>query len=65
MLQGDSGGGLMCYDDRGRTWVVAGVVSSGIRYGTPGTGSGIRAFKGVYTRVTHYLDWIEETIENN
>ncbi|PRD33952.1 UNVERIFIED_CONTAM: Proclotting enzyme [Trichonephila clavipes] len=52
--QGDSGGPLMTINEEGR-WEVIGIVSWGRRCGDP-------TFPGVYTRVTTYLDWINENM---
>ncbi|XP_066991103.2 venom protease isoform X3 [Anabrus simplex] len=49
--QGDSGGPLVVNNNGIRTLI--GVVSSGI-------GCGSKAFPGVYSRITEYVDWIEE-----
>ncbi|GFQ82812.1 proclotting enzyme [Trichonephila clavata] len=52
--QGDSGGPLMTINEEGR-WEVIGIVSWGRRCGDP-------TFPGVYTRVTTYLNWINENM---
>ncbi|XP_050433881.1 uncharacterized protein LOC126841436 [Adelges cooleyi] len=48
--QGDSGGPLMS-PIKGQ-YYLSGIVSFGIKCAEPG-------YPGVYTRVTHYIDWIE------
>ncbi|XP_039759739.1 proclotting enzyme [Pararge aegeria] len=51
--QGDSGGPLMLLAN-GR-WTQIGVVSFGNKCGEPG-------YPGVYTRVTHYLSWLQQNL---
>ena len=52
--QGDSGGPLMVFGPNNR-WILAGIVSWGIKCGSPG-------YPGVYTKVSAYLDWIHDSI---
>jgi len=53
--QGDSGGPLMLYDEEVSSWLLIGIVSFGNRCAEPG-------YPGVYTRLTHFLDWIVANI---
>ena len=53
-FQGDSGGPLQCNMGDGR-WYLAGITSFGSGCAKPG-------FPDVFARLTHYVDWIEETI---
>ena len=49
--QGDSGGPLML--NMNGAWTQIGIVSFGNKCAEPG-------FPGVYTRITHFLDWINQ-----
>lgn len=53
LSQGDGGGPLVC--EKNGQWYQVGIVSFGI-------GCGRRNVPGVYTRVSAYENWIEETI---
>ncbi|KAK8756989.1 hypothetical protein V5799_000309 [Amblyomma americanum] len=50
--QGDSGGPLMV-QTRSKQWTLIGVISWGIKCGEPGV-------PGIYTRTSHFLDYIYE-----
>lgn len=54
--QGDSGGPLMA-QSRSKQWTLVGVISWGIKCGEPGV-------PGIYTRVSHFLDYIYEHAVN-
>lgn len=49
--QGDSGGPLLLYDEDTQSNVLIGIVSFGNRCAEAG-------YPGVYTRITHFIDWI-------
>ncbi|XP_059819327.1 complement factor I [Hypanus sabinus] len=55
--QGDSGGPLVCTDERNEAYVW-GVVSWGEKCGQAG-------HPGVYTKVSHYFDWISDHVGRN
>ncbi|XP_048007020.1 plasminogen-like [Leguminivora glycinivorella] len=54
--QGDSGGPFLVFETSGR-YVQAGVVSWGIGCADP-------RYPGVYTKVSNYIDWIQENSED-
>jgi len=56
--QGDSGGGLICYNRQEQKWLIAGVVSYA-------RGCARENSPGIYARVSKFLPWIEETIAKN
>lgn len=53
--QGDSGGPLFKYNHENGRYFLYGIVSYGV-------GCGRREYPGIYTRVSHYIDWIRRTI---
>ncbi len=55
--QGDSGGPLVVADELGN-WHLAGIVSFG-------NGCAQARYYGVYTRVSQYVDWVNETVALN
>nr|XP_040145079.1 chymotrypsin-C-like [Ictidomys tridecemlineatus] len=56
-LQGDSGGPLNCQAEDG-AWEVHGIVSFG-----SSKGCNVRKKPGVYTRVSAYIDWINQKMQ--
>ncbi|XP_069804050.1 mannan-binding lectin serine protease 2-like [Dendropsophus ebraccatus] len=56
---GDSGGALAFLDDKTNKWFIGGIISWG------GPGCGVKGKPGVYTKVSNYLDWIENIVQNN
>ncbi len=54
--QGDSGGPQMFQMANGR-WAVVGIVSWGIGCADPGV-------PGIYTRVSNYVDWINQRVDH-
>ncbi|XP_051948416.1 coagulation factor XI-like [Xyrauchen texanus] len=51
--EGDSGGPLVCEDNN--TWYLTGITSWGLECAEANK-------PGIYTRVSHYLDWIKSTL---
>jgi secreted trypsin-like serine protease len=56
--EGDSGGPLMLRQPGHQTWTLVGLVSNGVRCAEPN-------LPGIYTRVSRYLDWIEQVISDH
>lgn len=53
-LQGDSGGPLVCLNNGQMN--LLGIISWGV-------GCGKKGIPGVYTKVVHYLSWIQENMK--
>lgn len=53
---GDSGGAMTYFDSALQQWIVAGIVSFG------GAPCGSRGVLGTYTKVSHYVPWIQTTV---
>ncbi|TGZ58392.1 hypothetical protein CRM22_009673 [Opisthorchis felineus] len=54
--KGDSGGPLMCQEEKSGRWFQLGIVSFGKQCAAPGT-------PGLYSRVSVFLDWIKSLVE--
>ena len=57
-VQYDSGGPMVYYDTEDHRWLLIGVVSTGYGCARPG-------FPGIYTLVSAFVPWIEDTIAAN
>ena len=57
-VQYDSGGPMVYYDAEDHRWLLVGVVSTGYGCARPG-------FPGIYTLVSAFVPWIEDTIAAN
>ena len=56
VFQGDSGGPLLFRVDEYEPWILVGIISGGTNQCGQGAPS-------ISTRVSHYMDWIQETLE--
>lgn len=57
MGQYDSGGPMVYYNETDDRWTLVGVVSLGLGCARPG-------LPGIYTRVSDFVSWIQNVVDN-